>query len=63
MNNNQSISVIIPTLNRPKLIKRAISSVHNQTFKGLINCIVVDSSDNHETETVVEQFNITKENL
>jgi len=63
MNNNQTISVIIPTLNRPKLIKRAISSVHNQTFEGLINCIVVDSSDNHETETVVEQFNITKENF
>ena len=63
MNNKQSISIIIPTLNRPELIKRAISSVHNQTFKGLINCIVVDSSDNHETENIVNQFNITKDNF
>ena len=27
------VSVIIPTLNRPELLKRAITSIYNQAFK------------------------------
>ena len=63
MNDNLSVSIIIPTLNRPKLVKRSIRSIHDQIFKGSIKCTVVDSSDNNETEKVVEKFNITNKNF
>ena len=46
----KSVSIIIPTLNRPKLIQRSIDSILEQDYEGPINCIVVDSSSNNETE-------------
>ena len=50
------VSVIIPTINRPKLIKRAIQSVYDQTFDKNIEIFVVDSSPNEETKIVCENF-------
>ena len=63
MSKTPGISVIIPTLNRPELIIRCIESINNQTFKGEINCIVVDSSDNDKTEVAVKNFDITNKNF
>ena len=57
MNKTPGVSVIIPTLNRPKLVIRCVESIYNQTFKGKINCIVVDSSDNDKTELAIKNFN------
>lgn len=36
-----SVSVIIPTVNRPELLERAIDSVLGQDYNGLVECIVV----------------------
>jgi glycosyltransferase involved in cell wall biosynthesis len=52
---NPKVSVIIPTYNRPHLIKRAIKSVLNQTYQHF-EIIVVDDSDNDETKKVIEGF-------
>jgi len=49
------VSVIIPTYNRPRLIKRAIKSVLNQTYQNF-EIIVVDDSENDETKKIVESF-------
>ena len=50
----KSVTVIIPTVNRPQLIKRCIDSVLNQDYEGNIDCIVVDSSENLETRNLCE---------
>ena len=63
MSKAPGISVIIPTLNRPELLIRCVESINNQTFKGEINCIVVDSSDNDKTELAVKNFDITNKNF
>ena len=46
---NKLISVIIPTYNRPQLLKRAINSVKNQTYNN-IEIIIVDGSNNNDTK-------------
>src|SRR3989344_1105613 len=38
------VSVIIPTRNRPELLKRAVASVHAQTYKD-IELIVIEDTD------------------
>lgn len=63
MEKSPSVSIIIPTLNRPKLLKRALESIQEQTFSGPIKCIVVDSSNNTKTEEVVKNLNLTKKNF
>lgn len=50
------ISVIIPTFNREKTIKRAMDSVLNQTYKN-IELIVVDDCSNDKTEEIVKKYN------
>jgi len=58
-----SITIIIPTVNRPNLVHRCVESIHNQTFTGFINCIVVDSSENQKTEKIINAFKVTKNNF
>ncbi len=48
------ISVIVPTYNRPELLRRAISSVNNQTYSN-IELIVVDDCSNEPTKDVVTE--------
>lgn len=47
-----TVSVIIPTYNRSRLVIRAISSVLNQTYPNL-ECIVVDDASDDDTGAVV----------
>lgn len=49
------ISVIIPTYNREKTIKRAVLSVLNQTYKD-IEIIVVDDNSKDNTYDVIQQI-------
>lgn len=49
------ISVIIPTFNREKTIKRAIDSVLSQTYSD-IECIVVDDCSSDRTEEIVKSI-------
>jgi glycosyltransferase involved in cell wall biosynthesis len=49
------VSVIIPTYNREKLLKRAIDSVLNQTYKN-IEIIVVDDDSTDNTYEVLRDY-------
>jgi len=51
-----TVSIIIPTCNRPLLLKRAIESVLNQDYENIIEIIVTDDAPNSETKKVVEEF-------
>jgi glycosyltransferase involved in cell wall biosynthesis len=53
-----SISVIIPTHNRPLLLKRAISSVMNQT-EPVDEIIVVDDTNSSATKELIDSLNIS----
>ena len=50
------ISVIIPTYNRQKRLKRSIVSVLNQSFKNF-EILIVDGSNNSNTKKLVSQLN------
>lgn len=54
MKNEKLISVIIPVYNRPNLIKRAIDSVINQTYK-FFEIIVIDNGSTDNTADIVEK--------
>ncbi len=60
-----TITVVIPTLNRPIRTLRAVKSLNDQTFDGIINCVVVDSSNDKKTEDELKnaKFSNNKLNL
>ncbi|MTI89425.1 MAG: glycosyltransferase family 2 protein [Balneolaceae bacterium] len=55
MNQKPLVSVIIPSFNRPKMLKRAIESVLNQSYTNL-EVIVVDDCSETDTEILVGKF-------
>lgn len=55
MQNNPKVSVVIPTHNRPELLKRAIQSVLDQSFQDF-EIIVVDDGAEERGEEVVSGF-------
>ena len=63
MNDLPDISVVIPTLNRPERLLRAIKSLDNQTYKGKIICIVVDSSIDDSSEQIINNAKFSNSNL
>jgi GT2 family glycosyltransferase len=54
-NSEPLITAIIPTYQRPRLLKRAIHSVLNQTYPNLQVCIY-DNASGDETEAVVREI-------
>ena len=56
------VSVVIPTFNRGHLIKEAIKSAQNQTYKN-IEIIVVDDGSTDDTEAVVNKMAINDHRL
>ena len=57
------VSIVIPTLNRPELVKRCIISISNQTLSKDIQCIIVDSSIGTETENAISQLKDLSANI
>ena len=54
--NNPTVSVIIPTYNRERLIARSVKSVLNQTYRDF-EIIIVDDASTDNTEEVISSFN------
>jgi len=49
------VSVVIPTYNRPHLLRRAIESVLNQTFDDF-EVLIIDGARSKETKDIVESY-------
>ncbi|MFZ4672013.1 MAG: glycosyltransferase family 2 protein [Flavobacterium sp.] len=60
MNDNQLVSIIIPTYNRAHLIEETLDSVLAQTYTNW-ECIIVEDGSNDKTVQVIEIF-ISKDN-
>ncbi len=54
------VSIIIPTLDRPELLKRAITSIYSQTFDDKIEIYVIDSSSTEETKLLCKNYPFMK---
>ncbi len=52
---NELVSIILPTYNRPAFLKEAIDSALNQTYKN-IEVIVVDDSSTDDTEKICSMY-------
>ena len=55
MNNLHDVTVLIPTFNRAKLLKRAIISVLLQKYENII-IVVCDNASSDETQMVVNEL-------
>lgn len=51
-----AVSIIVPTRNRAKLLKRAIDSILRQTYKDY-EIIIIDGNSTDETQTVIHGYN------
>ncbi|MDP3949873.1 glycosyltransferase family 2 protein [Microbacterium sp.] len=49
-NAHNSVSVVIPTFNRSRLLMRALDSVAAQTWPGHLECVVVDNASSDDTQ-------------
>lgn len=56
MGENIIVSVVIPMYNAANTIERALNSVINQTYRGLIEIIVINDGSKDNSQQVVERF-------
>lgn len=56
MSNSSTVSVVIPTRNRPRLVVRAVSSALSQTYRWINVVVVVDGPD-QDTVNALEALN------
>ncbi len=57
LSNSISISVIIPNFNRSELLKKAITSILNQSYS-VLEILVCDDGSTDNSKEIVEQFNL-----
>ena len=53
------VSIVIPTYNHAKFIKKALGSIINQTFTDW-EAIIIDNHSKDETETIIRNCNDTR---
>lgn len=63
INNKPAVSIVIPTYNRPELLKRAICSVLNQTYSNIKGVIITDDCISNQTKKVVKKFKKNNEKI
>lgn len=62
MTDGELVSVVITTHNRVKLLKRAINSVLNQTYKN-IEIIIADDASTDNTEEIIQEYKLKYDNI
>jgi len=50
------VSVITRTKDRPKLLERAIKSVHNQSYTDFVHVIINDGGDSEPVDRLIEEY-------
>lgn len=55
MKSNTLVTCVIPTVNRPDLLRRALNSVYKQTYEN-IEVVVVASPPHESTQTVLKEY-------
>lgn len=62
---NQMLSIIIPTLNEERYLRKLLQSLANQSYEGKIEIIVADAGSTDKTKQIAENFGckITKGGL
>lgn len=65
MNKNIDISVVIPMYNSERTIERALNSVINQTYQGIIEIIIINDGSKDNSLKIVNKYkdNLKKENI
>lgn len=63
INNNPTVSIVIPTYNRDELLKRAICSVLNQTYSNIKEIIVTDDCKTDQAKEVVKKIKKNNEKI
>ncbi len=58
MNELPAVSVIVPTHNRPKLLRDALASVEQQTYKGPIEIVIADDASSPPVTIPPSRFDI-----
>ena len=56
---NIKVSIVIPTLNSAKTIKRCLNSVIQQTYKNW-EVIIIDANSKDKTLQIIKSFNLEK---
>lgn len=51
-----SVTVVVPTYERPKLLETALKSVTSQRYDGEVDAVVVDGSEEESARSVVDAF-------
>lgn len=55
MTNEPVVSVIVPTWNRPELLKRALMSISSQSFENF-ECLIIDDNSEIDNALIVSKF-------
>ena len=63
MSSFPDVSVVIPTLNRPKRLLRAIKSLDDQEYEGNIKCVIIDSSADDSSKHLIDNSEFKSKNL
>jgi glycosyltransferase involved in cell wall biosynthesis len=59
MNTNIIVSVVIPTRNRKKILKKCLKSLNQQTIdNSTFEIIIIDDGSNDNNKLMIEQINL-----